>query len=79
MFQLDNIAALARKLEDWELADSSAQKMMEHDPSYAGSHYALGFIAEHKGESAAAHEQFTVADKLWAKADPGVAPQLKQH
>ena len=79
MFQLENIAALARKLEDWELADSSAQKMMEHDPSYAGSHYALGFVAEHKGESAAAQEQFTLGDKLWAKADPGVAPQLKQH
>jgi hypothetical protein len=50
--------------------------MREHDAAYAGTHYALGMVAEHKGEHAAAERAFGEAVRLWAQADPDL-PELR--
>lgn len=72
LFDLESIAKAARKAGDWELAESTARRMVEHDPTYAGGYYALGRVAQHKGDAATAQQQFVRGDKLWSKADPGV-------
>lgn len=72
LFQLDSISRMARKFGDWELAESSARRMIQHDPSYAGGYYALGLVSDHRGDSADARQQFATAERLWAKADPEV-------
>ena len=72
LFQLDSISRMARKFGDWELAESSARRMIQHDPTYAGGYYALGLVSEHRGDSAGARSQFATAQKLWAKADPEI-------
>jgi tetratricopeptide (TPR) repeat protein len=72
LFQLESIGRTARKVGDWDLAESTARLMIQHDPSYAGGHYLLGLVEEHKGDAAAAQQQFAAGDKLWSKADPGV-------
>ena len=35
-----------------------ARHMVEHDPAYAGGHYAVGLVAEHDGDIAAAQTAF---------------------
>jgi hypothetical protein len=51
--------------------------MVEHDPAYAGGHYALGLAAESAGDAATAKAEFTLALKGWAKADTDL-PELKE-
>lgn len=77
LFQLETIARTARESGAWDLAEFTARQMIEHDPSYAGGYYALGLVAEHKGDSALVRQQFSKAEKLWSKADPDL-PEL-QH
>jgi tetratricopeptide (TPR) repeat protein len=72
LFQLEYMARMARETDDWDLAESTAQKMIQHDPSYAGGYLALGLSAQHRGDVAAAKREFTKADELWSKADPGI-------
>ncbi len=72
LFEFDSIARDARQAGDWDLAESTAQRMIQHDPSYAGGYYDLGLVAEHRGDSANAQQEFATAEKLWGKADPGV-------
>jgi Tfp pilus assembly protein PilF len=69
------IARTAREAGDWELAEYAAQQMMEHDPNYAGSHYARALVGEHKGDRASALEGFTSAEKYWRGADSDL-PEL---
>jgi tetratricopeptide (TPR) repeat protein len=69
LFQLEYIARVAREAGDWELAESTAQRMIQHDPSYAGGYFALSLAAEHKGDSLAAKQEFAKGEKLWSKAD----------
>jgi tetratricopeptide (TPR) repeat protein len=73
LFRLESIAHLARSLGDWELARHTAQQMLEHDPAYAGSHYALALVAEHDGDSATAQKEFALAVRYWQKADADLA------
>ena len=54
-----------------------AKQLIDHDPSYAGSHYALALVAEHDGDAAAAKTEFALATKHWAKADPDL-PELSE-
>jgi tetratricopeptide (TPR) repeat protein len=70
LFTLESIARVARQVGDWELAGRMARQMIEHDPAYAGGHYALALVAEHDGDAAAAKTAFGLALKAWAKADP---------
>ncbi len=49
------------------LAARMAQLMLEHDPNYAGTHFALGLVAQHNsGTSATARREFALAEKAWA-------------
>jgi tetratricopeptide (TPR) repeat protein len=72
LFELDAIALVARQVGDWDLAASTAQRMIRHDPTYAGGHYSLALVSQHRGDQAAARQEFAVAEKLWSKADPDV-------
>jgi Tfp pilus assembly protein PilF len=60
----------AREVGDWSLAASLARQMMEHDPGYAGSHFAMGLVAEHTNDIKTARAEFASALKLWDRADP---------
>src|SRR5262249_34664632 len=69
LFELESIAQAARDAGDWELAGYTAQQMLQHDPSYAGSHFAAALAAEHDKDAAAAGREFATAAKLWSGAD----------
>ena len=43
--------------------------MLEHDPAYAGTHYALALVAQHDGNMATAGASSELALKAWADAD----------
>jgi len=77
LFRLEEIARAAREAGDWELADLTARQMIEHDPSYAGSHLAAGLAAEHTGDAAGARRELAEAERLWRAADPDL-PELAQ-
>jgi len=76
-FELESIAQRARQSGDWNLAESTAREMIQHDPTYAGGYFALGLVAEHAGHSAQAREQFAAAEKFWSKADQDL-PELRR-
>ena len=77
LFRLESIARVAREVGEWELAEYTARQMMEHDASYAGSHFALALVAEHKGDLAAKQLELSAAEKLWTRADADL-PELRQ-
>ena len=43
--------------------------MSEHDPNYAGAHYALALVAQQAGDARTAQTEATAAAKLWSTAD----------
>jgi hypothetical protein len=51
--------------------------MLQHDPSYAGTHYALALVADHQGDRPTARAEFMLAEKYWKAADPDL-PELIQ-
>jgi tetratricopeptide (TPR) repeat protein len=69
LFTLEAIARAAREVGDWELAERGARQMFEHDPAYAGTHYALALAADHRGDREAARAELTLALKYWSRAD----------
>lgn len=77
LFELDSIALMARKADDWNLAESTARRMIRHDPTYAGGHYALALALQHRNDTTQAREELAAADKLWNKADPDVRRTVK--
>ena len=78
LFQLEYIARVAREASDWTLAESAAQEMIAHDPSYAGGYFALGLVAEHQGNAPTAKQEFATAQRLWSKADANLQPAQVQ-
>ena len=76
LFTLEAIARAAREVGDWELAGWTARQMLEHDPNYAGAHFALALVAQHGGDLPAARSEGAAAAKLWSTADPDL-PELK--
>ena len=44
LFTLESIARAAREVGDWDFAAWAAGQMLEHDPDYGGTHYALGLV-----------------------------------
>jgi tetratricopeptide (TPR) repeat protein len=76
LFTLEAIARAARDVGDWEFAGWAAGQMREHDPNYAGTHFALGLVAQHRGDRAAMSAEFALAEKAWAHADKEL-PELK--
>ncbi|MEP6708416.1 MAG: hypothetical protein ABJC05_12895, partial [Pyrinomonadaceae bacterium] len=77
LFRLESMAHVAREVGEWEFAEYTARQMLEHDASYAGSHFALALVAEHKGDLETKRIEFTAAEKLWARADADL-PELRQ-
>jgi len=77
LFRLEALASTARNAGDWQLAETLARQMLEHDPAYAGSHYALALVAEHKNDNVMAITEYTEAEKLWRNADADL-PELQQ-
>ena len=75
LFRLEALARSARQVGDWSLAARMAQLMLEHDPDYAGTHYALGLVAQHDGNTATAQREFALVLKAWANADKDL-PEL---
>lgn len=73
LFRLEALARSARQVGDWALAARMAQLMLEHDPNYAGTHYALALVAQHDGNTATAAREFDLAVKAWANADKDLA------
>jgi tetratricopeptide (TPR) repeat protein len=69
LFELEDIARLARKRGEWTLAAEMAEQLAAHDAAYAGSFYARAFVAEHKGDRKAARQMFFDAAARWANAD----------
>jgi tetratricopeptide (TPR) repeat protein len=70
LFALESIARTARESGDWEYGALAARQMLEHDSAYAGTHYALGLVADHAADAKTALAEFTLAEKYWSKADP---------
>jgi tetratricopeptide (TPR) repeat protein len=77
LFVLESIARSAREALDWPLAESMARQMLEHDRAYAGGHYALGLVAQQRGDAASARESFETAARLWDHADADL-PELQR-
>ena len=69
LFRLEYMARVARQAGDWDLAAYTAQQMLEHDPHYGGTHYALALVADHQGDQRKARDHFELARKYWGKAD----------
>ena len=77
LFTLEAIARAAREADDWELARRMAQQMLEHDPAYGGTHYALALAEEHAGEARAARVALGRAEACWSKADSDLPELVK--
>jgi tetratricopeptide (TPR) repeat protein len=77
LFVLESIANSAREAGDWDLAEYTARQMQDHDPSYAGAHFMLALVADHRGDAAAARASFAEAEKLWSHADSDL-PELSR-
>jgi len=75
LFTLEAIARAARETGDWELAGRIARHMLDHDPAYAGTHYALALVAEHDGDGDLTRSELTRAERSWSRADPEL-PEL---
>ena len=75
IFALESITRDAREANDWDLARYTAEQMIQHDPYYAGGHFAIGLVAEHAGENAGARPMFAEAEKLWSQGDQDL-PEL---
>ncbi len=73
LFTIEAIARAARTVGDWELAGQMAKQMIDHDPSYAGSHYARGLAAEHDDDAGTAKAEFALAAKLLGEGRSGPA------
>jgi tetratricopeptide (TPR) repeat protein len=81
LFRLEALARAAREVGDWPLAARLSQMMLEHDPNYGGTHYALALIARHDGNVATARKEFDLAVRAWVNADkdlPELAISLKK-
>lgn len=73
LFRLESFARTARAVGNWELAAFTAQQMLEHDGAYAGSHFAMALVAQHRGDQALAGSEAAAARKFWRDADQDLA------
>jgi tetratricopeptide (TPR) repeat protein len=69
LFRLESFARTARAVGDWQLAEYTARQMLEHDGAYAGSHFAMATVAQHRGDPALAATEIAAAKKYWRDAD----------
>jgi tetratricopeptide (TPR) repeat protein len=69
LFRLEMMARAARAAGDWQLAESTARQLLEHDPAYGGSHLALAAVLEHAGDTVGAARERDAARRAWSDAD----------
>jgi tetratricopeptide (TPR) repeat protein len=69
LFRLEAFARTARAVDDWELAEHTARQMLEHDPAYGGSHFALAQVAQHRGDLDLLRQETAAAIRYWRDAD----------
>jgi hypothetical protein len=74
---MEAIGRIARDVGDWDFAGFVARQMLAQDPRYAGTHYALGLVAEHNGDLPAARAAFAMAARAWGAADRDL-PELAE-
>jgi tetratricopeptide (TPR) repeat protein len=79
LFTIEAIARAARDVGDWDFAAWAARQMLEHDPNYAGSHYALALVAEHRDDAQTARAEWALVEKYWKNADPDLAELRKKQ
>ncbi|HLW99339.1 MAG TPA: tetratricopeptide repeat protein [Candidatus Acidoferrales bacterium] len=79
LFSLEWVFHLAHKAGAWDLAEFTASQMAGHDKYYGGTHYALGLVAEHRGDAAAARREFSEAEKDWSHGDSDFPPIVDLH
>lgn len=77
LFTMEQIAKSARRAGDWELARIATENMLDHDPAYAGSHYATALLAQRNGERAKMRSSLEKAREFWSKADPDF-PEMRE-
>jgi tetratricopeptide (TPR) repeat protein len=77
LFRLEAFARTARAVGDWELAEHTARQMLEHDGAYAGSHFALAQVAQHRGDIDLLRQESEAASRYWRDADRNLA-ELKE-
>jgi tetratricopeptide (TPR) repeat protein len=70
LFDLETIFALGHDTDDWGLAEAIARLMLEHDPSYGGTHAVLALVAGHKADPATEKRELELAAQAWRDADP---------
>lgn len=69
LFAMEAVATAARDAGAWDLAAFAATNMLDHDPSYGGTHLALALVAQHAGDRETAVRESQAAKRLWADAD----------
>ena len=69
LFTLEAIGRAARASGAWDFAGWVARQMLEHDPHYAGTHLAIGLVAQHNGDGATARREFDLVREYWKNAD----------
>lgn len=69
LFSMEAVARAARETSDWPFASEIAEQMRLHDPSYAGTQFALALAAEQRGDRSAARTAYAQAVRLWNRAD----------
>jgi Tfp pilus assembly protein PilF len=72
LFRLEALARLARDVGVWDLAESLARHMLEHDSAYGGTQLAVALVAEHRGNRSAAAVAYGDAARRWRDADSGL-------
>lgn len=79
LFALEGVARAAREVNDWTLAAEMSEHLREHDPEYAGTHYALGLVAERRGDIAIARAEYAEAIRRWQDADADFSDLTDTH
>lgn len=74
LFRVEVLSNLARETGQWDVAEQLAALMLAVDPYYGGSHYAKALVLEHRGDRAAATQEFDAAKKYWESADMDFPP-----
>jgi hypothetical protein len=69
LFRFEAFARTARAVGNWELAEFTARQMLEHDGAYAGSHFAMAMVAEHRDDRALSRQELAAASQYWRDAD----------
>jgi tetratricopeptide (TPR) repeat protein len=73
LFTLEAVARAARSVGNAEISTELAEQLRQHDPSYAGTHFALALEAERGGNRTAALRAYEEALRRWRHADPDLA------